>query len=85
MRQEVRISIDRSPLDDASSDWISRIVLYETQNTSGSENAKGIPSESVAVQETDVVKDTNGSHKIKGFRVEGKLFRCRLQSDLEIR
>ena len=85
MRQEVRISIDRSPLDDASSDWISRIVLYETQNTSGSENAKGIPSESVAVRETDVVINTNGCHKIKGFRLERKPDRCHLQSNLEIR
>jgi hypothetical protein len=66
------MGIDWSPLDNASSDWIKRIVLYDTQNASGSENAKGIPSESVAVQETDVVEDTNGSHKIKGFRVERK-------------
>ena len=85
MGQQVRIGIDWSPLDDVSSEWITRIVLYDTQNTPRSENAKGILSESVAVRETDVVKDTNGSHKIKGFRVEGKLYRCRLQSDLEVR
>ena len=72
MRQEVRIGIDWSPLDDASSERIQRIVLYDTQNTSRSEHTKGFPSESVAVRETDVVINTNGCHKIKGFRVERK-------------
>jgi hypothetical protein len=66
------MGIDWSPLDNASSEGIKRVVLYDTQNTSGSENAKGIPSESVAVRETDVVIDTNSCHKIKGFRVERK-------------
>lgn len=85
MRQQICISIDRSTAYDTPSERIQRIVFYDTKNTAGSENPKDIASESVALRETDVVINTNGSDKIKSFRVERKRDRCCLQSDLEIR